>query len=147
MTTMREDFEMWLFDMDDALDRFINAMPNELGFSLDFSEASLDHIENWLLDQYKDHTKLLEIDNKEIHDGLSRYIGETFRKHLNAKWDIRFDDPKFAFYGLPILVEKENGNTIICAHTLVTTAVARRTGTFLSTILRNNIKRLGTRSS
>lgn len=140
---MREDFEKWLFIMDDELDNFLNKLPNEISEKLNYTLDSLDFLEKWMLNSFDDHKELLSKNKKGIQDKIARYIGETFRTNLNAKWDIKFDDPKFAFYGLPILVERQNGNTIVCPHSLSTTTLARRKGDFLSTILSNNIKRLG----
>jgi hypothetical protein len=34
---------------------------------------------------------------KQVLDGVARYIGETCRKHLGGRWQIRLDDPRYAF--------------------------------------------------
>ena len=138
---MREDFENWLFAMDDELDKFLTELPTEVSKKLNYTPESLDILEEWMLKNFSDHKELLSKNNKKVQDNISRYIGETFRKNLDSKWSIRFDDQKFAFFGLPILIE--NGNTIVCPHTLSTTTLARREANFLSTILFNNITRLG----
>lgn len=137
----RENFELWLFEMDDALERFVALVPTELNVKLDFSLDSLDAIESWLVERFSSHQELLSAANKALHDGLARYIGETFRRSLrDVKWSIRFDDEKFAFFGLPILIDGQS-NTVVCPHTLTTTAIARRSGTFLSALLTRNIKK------
>lgn len=88
------------------------------------------------------HDELL--DDVETHAAVSRYIGDTFLNHLAAKWDIRDDDPSFAFHELPIIVEQETGHTIGCPNTLATTAIHRQRADFLSTILSNHVERLAT---
>lgn len=139
---MNEEFEHWLFYMDDALLEFQKMVPEPLMNKLDYSIGSLDQLEDWMLKTFDNPNMLLEESNKVIQDRISRYIGETYRKILNAQWSIRVDDPDFAFYGLPIIVEKETQNTIICPHTMSTTTVDRNRGNFLSTILKNNVKKL-----
>lgn len=138
---MREDFENWLFQMDEALDKFKSSLPSEMSSKLDYSIDSLDVLEKWMLEKFDNHTELLDKKNKTLQDQISRYIGETFRKKLKCKWDIQIDDPKFAFYGLPILVEKDTSNTIVCPYTLSTTVISRKKHNFLSTILKNKINK------
>ncbi|WP_103069649.1 hypothetical protein [Aquimarina sediminis] len=141
MKENREDFEQWLFYMDDILEKFILNFKDQSRETLDYSVDSLDILENWMLNSFEDHKELMVEGNKILRDQISRYIGETFRKNLECKWDIKFEDPKFAFYGLPILVEKDSGNTIICPHALSTTTIARKRGDFLSKLLNNNMKK------
>jgi len=38
----QEEFQFWLADMDDALERFLASVPRELATRLDFSSGSLD---------------------------------------------------------------------------------------------------------
>jgi hypothetical protein len=139
---MKEDFEHWLFAMDDSLEHLMTTILVNSNLKLDYSNESLYELEKWMLNKYSNPQDLMV--QKELHDGLARYVGETFRKNLAGKsiWTIKLDDPKFAFYALPILIVKESGNVIICPLTTVTSAIAREQGDFMSTILTNNIKKL-----
>ena len=138
----KEDFEYWLTDMDDALDRFFGTLPQSLRSRLDYTEESLDALEHWILDRCDSPSALLEPSSKELLDGLARYVGETFRKQIGGHWEIRLDDPKYAFFGIPQLTGFSDKPTPVSAHSLVTASTDRRTGTYLRTVLQNTKKRL-----
>lgn len=70
-------------------------------------------------------------------NALAGYIGETFRKKNGSQWTIRKDAPKFAFYGLPILVGGFKQATPLCPVALATATADRRTGSYLRTIFDN----------
>jgi len=139
----RDGFNYWLAEMDDALDRFLMIFAPDVRPRLDFSEESLDVVERWLLEQYAGPEALLAESARDVLDGASRYVGETFRKRIGGRWEIRLDDPQYAFYGLPQLTGFSDQPTPICAHSLVTAAADRRTGSYLRTVLQNVAKRLG----
>ena len=131
----RDDFDYWVADMDDALERFIDGLPECMREQLDYSPASLDILESWILDTYPNTQEMLSKENVDLVDGAARYIGETFRKCIGGYWDIRLEDPKFVFYGLPILTGFKTTTTPECPLTLATAAANRRTGTYIRTVL------------
>jgi hypothetical protein len=135
--SLREDFEEWLADMQTGLDRFTDALPEEVADALDESPESLDVLEAWLLERYPSTEAVLEESEKEILDGAARYVGETFLGQLGGKWSISADDPKDVNYQLPILTGFRGQFSTLAPVTMVTAAADRRTGTYLSTILRN----------
>lgn len=135
----KDQFEEWLFIMDDRLSDFIESLPENIKNEMDYSADSLDIIERWLLSLFSKSETILEEKNKFFLDGLSRYIGETYRKQLTGKWSINIDDPEFVFYGLPIITDSEKNETIICPISMSTTTIVRNQGTFLSTILKNHM--------
>lgn len=139
--TTRDDFEYWIVDMDDALDRFMQILPEPLREKLDYSPASLDHLEAWILERYPNTTAMLENSQSRIVDGAARYIGESFRRAIGGYWDINLDDPKTAFFGVPILTGFEERPTPICPLALATASADRRTGSFIRTVLENQISR------
>jgi hypothetical protein len=139
----RDDFEYWLADMDDALERFFQKLPPAVRSKLDFSPESLDVLEGWILENYASTDDLLKPEAKEPVDDLARYVGEVYRKTLGGIWDIRLDDPKYAYYGLPELTGFSEKPSPIAPHTLVTASADRRTGVYLRTVLENTRKRLG----
>jgi hypothetical protein len=141
-TTNRDDFENWLFDMDDALDRFRDDVPKVVRERLDYSFESLEPLEQWILQKYVDTKSMLVASEANTVDGIARYIGETFRKQVGGKWNIRLDDPEYVYYGLPELTGFSKSPTPICPHTLATASADRRTGTFIRTVLENAKKRI-----
>jgi hypothetical protein len=133
----RDDFECWLANMDDVIESFLASQPEELRLQMDFGPHSLDVVESMILKTYSDTDSMLDASQSQLVNALSCYIGETFRKLLGGKWDIRLDDPKFAFAGLPILVGGANQSAPRCPLTLATSTADRRKGTYLRTILEN----------
>jgi hypothetical protein len=134
-STTRDHFEYWFFEMDDALERFLARLPPKTRQKLDFSPSSLDILEAWILDAYPDIATMLKHDQADIVGGAARYIGETFRRTIGGYWDIRLDDPKMAFSGLPILTGSKERPTPVCPITLVTASADRRTGNYIRTVL------------
>ena len=126
---------MWLIDMDDALDRFVASLPDSVRHRLDFSDASLDVLEECLLSKYKDVSATRDLAESAFLDGAARYIGEVFRKRTGAKWAIQYDDPNDVFHGLPVLKGGSKIKVPICPLTLVTASTSRRTGKYFSTVL------------
>lgn len=138
----REEFEYWLFEMDDELEKFLSSIQPLAGGNLDFSPGSLDILERWMLGRYPNTTRLLEPSEKHVLDGAARYIGETFRKQLGGYWDISLDDPNYVYHGIPQLTGFGENPTPLCPHSLATAAVDRKTGNFLRTVLENAKRRL-----
>lgn len=141
LITSDHDFEHWIFDMDDALESFFALLPHTVKAGLDFSTASLDTLEKWILEMYPDISDIQKPEEEFVLDGLVRYVGETFRKELGGQWRIQFDNPKYAHYGLPELTGLSARSTPICPQLLVTASIHRRTGNYLRTVL-DNAKRL-----
>ena len=43
-----DQFQLWLAEMDDALDRFLRRLPMGVAMRLDYTQASLLVLEKWL---------------------------------------------------------------------------------------------------
>ena len=133
--TTRYDFENWLASMDDCLEQFIAQFPQKEQVLLDYSPSSLDAVEAWILRTYSDADAMLASSERQAVNRAACYIGETFRKVLRGKWDIRLDDPTFAYYSIPIITGASDPE---CPLSLVTAAADRRTGTYLRMVLENS---------
>lgn len=131
----QEDFRCWLGQMSAVLDRFRARFPEQDRAHLDLSPASLDFLENWLLKRYPTAQAFRSPDEKQVWDEVGRYIGETYLKELGGYWEIRLDNPKYAYYGVPQITGFSKRPTPECPHFLSVTAVDRRTGNFLKTLL------------
>jgi len=138
----RDSFETWLAHMEDALEEFFDKVPEAVRPQLDYSPVSLDVLEVWLLELYGSPDEF-RADYKFIWDGAARYVGQTFRQSLGGIWTVKLDDPKYAFFGIPVLTGFKNEYTSLCPHTLVTAATDRRTGRYLKGILTGKLKEKG----
>jgi hypothetical protein len=145
MNPTSDDFETWLVYMDLALERFMDGLPIDLMRQLDFSGQSLEHLEAWILAKYGSSQSMRDRAEAPVVDALGRYIGETFRKEIGGRWEVRHDDPNYVFYGLPQLTGFWDNPTPVCPMALATAAADRRTGKFLSGVLANYIRQKTTR--
>jgi hypothetical protein len=108
----------------DNLDEFIDTVPEEL--DLNFSPESLLRLEKWILQEYNTPEDILEENEKYTLDSLSCYVGEVYRRNLNGKWNLKLDDPSYAYYGVPLI---EYTNTKIpdtCPLYDITASIDRR---------------------
>ncbi|KAB2927069.1 MAG: hypothetical protein F9K24_22830 [Leptonema illini] len=128
------DFDAWLVHMDHALTDFFGWIDID-PVLLDFSVESLDRIEESLLRRYPSMESLKDKKESQHLDGYARYVGETFRKLAGGVWEIRLDDPNYAFFGIPQINNLGGQKTPACPLILVSTSVSRRTGKFLRLVL------------
>lgn len=142
MNENEEQFQYWLVDMDDAIERFISLFPQSEQVKLDFTRESLAIVEEWILARYSDMSEVLRKSEAATVDGAARYVGEVFRKILGGKWFIDFSDPKNVYCGLPQIGGMRGQRVQFCPLTFVTTSVDRRTGNFMLKILDNKISKL-----
>jgi hypothetical protein len=138
----KEEFEYWLFYLDDVLEDFLDFLPHEISKKLDFSSNSLDILEEWILDRYPSIEVVLQFDQSSVLDALAIYVGETFRKMLGGKWSIELEDLDFVFCQEPILTVFDEHSSRESPLSLVTASIDRRTGTYLRKVLENKAKRM-----
>ncbi len=93
-----EKFEMFIFEMDDVLEPFIEEAESK-GKLLDYSLESLHALEAYLneVDEPAEVASLLK-------NRASRYLGEVFRKNVGGRWELCADPDKL-FFKLPVLVD------------------------------------------
>src|ERR1700743_2802783 len=97
-----ENYAWWLTIMPDEMPR-LSILPKEVRERLDYSLASLDVIEKYILDNYT-LDEIKDKKNKCARDLFTRYIGETFRKNIpELFWSFESADPAHPFYGIPVL--------------------------------------------
>jgi hypothetical protein len=80
----RLNFEAWVAKMNHALDRFFARLPEDVRARLDFSPASLDALEAWILNRYAKSVEMRTGDEIPNLDGIARYIGQTIIKALGG---------------------------------------------------------------
>lgn len=131
----QDDFEGWLMFMDDAIHQFLDDLPPAVSQRLDFTPESLVPLEEWLLSKYPSAKAILQPSENWTLDRVARYVGETIRRTLGGEWTIELDNQDYAYYRLPEI--RKEGNWLECPASLVTTAIDRRRGDFMKTIVRN----------
>lgn len=131
LAKQEDDFEYWLANMDDYLEGFFASLPFELSRKLDSSPESLKHLETFILEQYNSVDEIMTADESKNLNGLSIYIGETFRKNLGGKWQIQLDDEKAANFGVPSLFGIGSKKRTDAPIYLVTLSISRRRGTLI----------------
>ena len=137
-TIATDQFENWLIDMDDALERFKAALPRFLAVGCDLSLQSLASLEQHYLAEFASVEIALLPTSASRVDGYARYVGETLRTLAGGKWRLDISSPDHAFYGLPTMTGQYG---TVCPLTLVTAAADRRTGKFWTTIVANQVAR------
>lgn len=146
MNKAREEFEYWLADMDDALDRFLQSLPTDVSSRLDYSVDSLNALESWILASYTDSEDMLADGQSANLNGAARYIGETMRRILGGHWDIDLKNKNNVYFGLPVITGFSSPPTPQCPMTLATATASRRDGKFLATVFANLVRRYGPKS-
>ncbi|MGN6480970.1 hypothetical protein [Luteibacter sp.] len=140
MENKDDQFQYWLMDMHDAINRFKDGAEPVCLESLDMSHASLLRLEEMLLARYSSPAAARSNENAAYIDGAARYLGETLRKRLGGKWFIDNVDKKNVFFGLPQLKGLAGQRTQLCPLTLVTATLDRRKGDYLFTIMNSLIE-------
>lgn len=138
---MNDLFQVWLIDMDEAIQNLSNSLPSEVGSQLDYSPESLDVLEGWLLEKYCSVQDALGEEANPILDGASRYVGETLRKNLGGTWFINNTDEKMLYFGAPQLQNMRGQRIQISPLAMTTTSLDRRGGAYLRTVLANMANR------
>ena len=143
MTTSltRDDFEDWLFDMDDELEALLAAVPVHLSERLDFGLESLKALEAHLLERYADIASIKVESEWRAFDRYLRYVGETVRRTAGGRWDIDLDRPGNVYYRMPVIVGPRYGP--VCPVTLVTASLDRRRGDYLYGVAKAQVARAG----
>ena len=60
MAYTQEDFQEWIFYISDKMDQFTNEFAKDNHLILDYTRASLDDLERWILNHYSDIQTLIE---------------------------------------------------------------------------------------
>lgn len=138
MAYTQEDFQEWIFYISDKMDQFTNEFAKDNHLILDYTRASLDDLERWILNHYSNIQALIE--DRDTLDRLTIYIGQTFRKYLGGKWVIDLKNKKNAYYSMPALTDPSyRGEVYIAPMTFATACINRNRGNYISWILTNNI--------
>ncbi|MEU4217122.1 hypothetical protein [Actinoplanes sp. NPDC026623] len=128
----RAAFENWLAGDLEAREELYGMMGGDPGFDI----ASLDALEAFLLKRYRKPDAALTLDQRPVLDAAARHVGLVMVLAIDgATWDLDLSDPSGVYFGLPV-VQLPDGPAE-CPLSLVTAALDRRSGDYLSTVVRH----------
>src|SRR5262245_60021788 len=101
-----EDFRIWLNEMPQRIETFLQILPDETRRQLKYDVTSLDILEGWVLEKYPGPKAIRDDLDKGVGeylviDGAGSYVGETFRRNLGGNWIIELADKEYAYLGIP----------------------------------------------
>ncbi|MCU0351655.1 MAG: hypothetical protein MUF43_12655 [Flavobacterium sp.] len=134
-----EQFNWWLTIMPDVL-LYLSTLPKEVRTRLDYSVESLDVLERHIIENF-DLQEMEHSENKMAVDLFARYIGQTFKKNLtDVIWEMETRVGWFGC-GFPLLNKRDNKPfTKQSPYSFVFGALDRKSGNYLSNILKHNIE-------
>lgn len=121
-----QELQTWIATIEEAREELEELVGSELSVDLE----SLDRLEKFLLKRFKSVDAALTLDARGVTDAAARVVGTTLLLAIDgARWDINLDNPKAAYYRLPILVMPDG--SVESPHAMVTASLDRRTGELL----------------
>ena len=138
MADTKENCKEWISCIPDKMNRFTHEFAGNNHLLLDYTMASLNDLERWILSHYQDANELL--DDSSMLDYLTIYIGETFRGYLGGEWSIDLRDNENAPYPILLLMDTANkGETQFSPMAIATECISRNKENYISGILFNYI--------
>ena len=77
MTSENDQFQLWLLDISDAIERFRQSLPPDLTARSNFSSESLSDVEAHALAKYPTASDIKQPSEAAVVDGMARYVGEV----------------------------------------------------------------------
>jgi hypothetical protein len=132
----QDQFEWWITCIPDKINDLKKRLPKDTSAELDYSVHSVDILEQYLLSNFSlDEVK----QDKDLWDGCASYISRVYKTNVpKSEWYIELDDDENIFFNKPSL--RVVGKVNFVPHSYVTTAMDRKKGNFISTIINNHIK-------
>lgn len=137
-----ERFELFLFEMDDALEALASFV-HELGRRdlepLDYSIESVDRAER-LYSLYLEGQISPDVSDDIFTTRLARYLGETLRKRVGGRWTLTRDE-KYLTVGLPGItaIPGAHESYIWTPHAVISNFKVRREEGLLRRALESNL--------
>lgn len=131
-----EEFNYWIFCMDEKLRDFIQSLPLQVSSHLNYSISSLVVLEKWFLKRYGDNPEKFQmLQQAIIVDGGCRYIGETFRKQIGGHWDVDLAESDEEKKLIPFIIGFK-GKKRFYPYIELKKAVYFKTGTYVIEVVR-----------
>jgi hypothetical protein len=91
VTDEEKHFRFWISLMDRGLGELFDELPDDVRDKLDYSAESLDALEAWMIARYPTVQASRDAAAVLTMDGISRYVGETYRRVLDGRWWFDFE--------------------------------------------------------
>lgn len=141
MIYTQEAFSEWITENPEKLNRVTGEFAKKNNLKLDYSIASLDALEQWILKNYEMATDLKE--EEDVLDMLALYVGETYIKHIGGEWYHESENDKSMFFQQIVMKYEEDGETAYrSARALCTSCISRHRGTLISSTLKKSIAKI-----
>lgn len=139
MIYTQEAFEEWLTAIPEKL-KAIGNFAEKNNLKLDYTLASLDTVEKWILKHYDVASDLK--DEVEVLDMLALYVGETYMKYIGGEWNLEMENGKYIFHGQIVMKYEEDDDIFYrSAKALCTSSISRKKGTLISSTLKKSMER------
>lgn len=137
---MEQQFKQWVASIPIKISILIDLLPNDLGFTFDFSLESMNKIESYLIDTYS-YSEFVK--QHELFDCVASYAGKVYENNVaDCEWRIYTDDERSIFFNIPLIEATYKVN--FSPHMNVRAALDRKRGTYISDVIgkhNNFIKR------
>ena len=138
MVHSNENCKEWISCIPDKMDKFTQEFAGNNHLILDYTMASLNDLESWMLAHYHDANELTN--DSSALDYITIYIGETFRRYLGGEWDIDIDNKEDAHHPIITLTDASyKGESQIAPMAIATECISRNKENYISGILFNYI--------
>lgn len=135
-------FKKWIEEIPEKLKKVTGEFATNNKLKLDYSIASLDAIEKWILKHYDVATDLK--DDEDILDMLALYVGETYMKFIGGEWHLETENDKSLFYQQIVMKYEEDAESAYrSSRALCTSCISRKRGTLISSTLKKSIEKVG----
>lgn len=126
-----DKFELFLFEMDDVLEPFVEAA-DSAGYKLDYSLDSLAELERYYADQHGQEDEGLLLNRG------ARYLGEVFRLTVGGQWRLSVT-PRGLYFKLPVITDYSDNSLEYCPIAVFEGFAARRNSGSLRRSLEVNL--------
>lgn len=131
----QQQYQEWLDNRDAIIEKLKIELDASTGEALDFTPQSLQMVGAYLVDHFASLAELHRPENRSQHLGFSTYVFEVFRRNLGLEPHLPQDDPKYEYFGVPVLRFPDGRD--ISPFDLVTFTVHRRDPALLATVYAN----------
>lgn len=129
-------YEKWRIRVKDEIEQFVSSLPEQVQGELDYSPASLNAVERWLIERFPTSEATYDEAGSRLLAGAIFYVGETYRKNVGGYWNVHLAEfePDYEYGESPVIEGffSEDKEAAVCPGFIVMDAIRHRLGTELS---------------